>query len=226
MITKEIINEISTNLPEILSLRDKKTKKEDGSFVTEGDLKCQKIILDYISNNFSKLNLEIISEEINEYNFIFDSTKNYLVIDPIDGTENFCSGLKEWGISLSIYLANKHHESAIFLPELNESLKTGDSLDYFESRIVGLSSNLSKIEIDNQEKYEEYRIMGCCVYNMLNVIKGSYKSFSNLKGAYSWDVLAGLNLSLEHGLKVTVDGNNYEGEFLLPNKRYSFSVQR
>ena len=226
MIAKEVIKEVSNNLNEILSLRNKKTQKQDGSFVTEGDIKCQNIILDVVNNKFGDLNLEIVSEEISSKDFSYDSTKNYIVVDPIDGTENFCSGLKEWGISLSTFLKDKHHESVIFLPELNEHLKTGDFLNYFQSRIVGLSSNLSKIEIDHKDQYEEYRIMGCCVYNMLNVIRGSYKSFSNFNGAYSWDVLAGFNLALEHGLKVVVDGKNYEGQFLYPNKRYSFSIRR
>ena len=226
MIAKEVIKEVSNNLNEILSLRNKKTQKQDGSFVTEGDIKCQNIILDVVNNKFGDLNLEVVSEEINSEDFSYDPTKNYIVVDPIDGTENFCSGLKEWGISLSTYLEDKHYESAIFLPELSEYLKTGNFLNHFQSRIVGLSSNLSRNEIDHQDQYEEYRIMGCCVYNMLNVIRGSYKSFSNLKGAYSWDVLAGFNLALEHGLKVVVDGKNYEGQFLYPNKRYSFSIQR
>tara|TARA_B000000460_G_scaffold120686_1_gene84975 strand:- start:2537 stop:3217 length:681 start_codon:yes stop_codon:yes gene_type:complete len=226
MIAKEVIKEVSNNLNEILILRNKKTQKQDGSFVTEGDIKCQNIILDVVNNKFGDLNLEVVSEEINSEDFFYDPTKNYIVVDPIDGTENFCSGLKEWGISLSTYLEDKHYESAIFLPELDEYLETGNFLNHFQSRIVGLSSNLSRIEIDHQDQNEEYRIMGCCVYNMLNVIRGSYKSFSNLNGAYSWDVLAGLNLALEHGLKVIVDGKNYEGQFLYPNKRYSFSIRR
>jgi len=226
MIVEEVIKVVSKNLSEILSLRNKKTMKSDGSFVTEGDVKCQKIILELIEKRFDNLKLEIISEEIESKKFSYDPTKNYLVIDPIDGTENFCSGLKEWGVSLSVYIEDQHFESAILLPELDEYLKTGDNLNYFQSRIAGLSSNLSKVEIKEQDQYEEYRIMGCCVYNMLNVIRGSYKSFSNPNGAYSWDILAGLNLSLEHGLKVVVNGKKYEGQFLLPNKRYNFSIQR
>ena len=226
MILEEVIKVVSQNLSEILSLRNKKTMKPDGSFVTEGDIKCQKVILELIEKKFDNLKLEIISEEIESKKFSYDPKKNYLVIDPIDGTENFCSGLKEWGVSLSVYMEDQHFESAILLPELDEYLKTGDYLSYFQSRIVGLSSNLSKFEIKEQDQYEEYRIMGCCVYNMLNVIRGSYKSFSNPKGAYSWDILAGLNLSLEHGLKVVVNGKKYEGQFLFPNKKYSFSIQR
>ncbi len=226
MIAKEVIKEVTSNLGEILRLRTNKIKKEDGSFVTEGDIKCQEIILNVLDSKFQDLDLKVISEEIDSKDFSYNAAMNYVVLDPIDGTENFCTGLKEWGISLSAYIEDKHRESFIFLPELNESLMTGDTLNYFQSRIIGLSSNLTKIEINEQDQYEEYRIMGCCVYNMLNVIRGSYKSFSNLNGAYSWDILAGFNLALEHGLRVIVDGKGYEGQFLHPNKRYSFSIRR
>ena len=117
MIAKEIIKEVSSHLEEILSLRRKKTQKQDGSFVTEGDIKCQEIILDLLDKKFGDMSLEVISEEIDSEHFSYDPTKNYIVLDPIDGTENFCTGLKEWGISLSTYLEDKHYESVILLPE-------------------------------------------------------------------------------------------------------------
>ena len=69
MIAKEVIKEVSNNLKEILRLRTKKTQKKDGSFVTEGDIKCQDIILDILSSKFGDLNLEIVSEEINSVEF-------------------------------------------------------------------------------------------------------------------------------------------------------------
>lgn len=72
----------------------------------------------------------------------------------------------------------------------------------------------------------EYRIMGCCMYNMYNVIRGSYKQFSHLKGCYSWDILPGLNLALENGLYVCLDGADYYGDFLFPGKRYRFIVKQ
>ena len=50
--------------------------------------------------------------------------------------------------------------------------------------------------------------MGCCAYNMLNVVRGSYKSFSNLNGAYSWDVLAGFNRGATDPNTLTIDSFN------------------
>jgi fructose-1,6-bisphosphatase/inositol monophosphatase family enzyme len=149
-----------------------------------------------------------------------------VVIDPIDGTENFTSGLPEWGISISCYKSGEHIGSLLGAPELGRWLRTGDSVQSFQSRIRGLSSSLSREQIANIDIGHEYRIMGCCVVNMLNVISGSYLSFENQKGARSWDILAGLNLALEHGLEVEVDGNSYTGEFLDWNRKFKFKIRR
>lgn len=71
----------------------------------------------------------------------------------------------------------------------------------------------------------EYCIMGCCMYNMYNVIHGSYCLFQHLKGCYSWDILPGINLALEHGLCVDIEGRSYNGEFLEPGKKFRFIVR-
>jgi fructose-1,6-bisphosphatase/inositol monophosphatase family enzyme len=59
---------------------------------------------------------------------------------------------------------------------------------------------------------------------MLNVVRGAYATFENPKGAKVWDIIAGLNLALEHGHTVTVDGQLYRGELLDPAGRYKFRV--
>lgn len=222
MICEKIQKQIYARLPEILSCRNERTSKKDHSFVTKGDLLCQDIIVNLVRQLPEKF--EIISEEIALDDFVYDSDKNYIVIDPIDGTENFTSGLKEWGISISIYKKGTHAESMIFLPELNVSLKTGDSVSRYASRIHGLSSSLKKEDLQNLASGFEYRITGCCVYNLYNVIVGSFMRFEH-KGAYIWDVLAGFNLAFEHGLTVNVDGKKYGGEFLDPSRKYQFQVQ-
>ena len=149
-----------------------------------------------------------------------------VVLDPIDGTENFTSGLPEWGIGISIYEGNKHKSSFIFIPELKLSLFSGQKIDYFQSRIDGLSSSLSKEGIQAMPISKEYRIMGCSMYNMINVVKGSYNSFTNINGVNSWDILPGVNLALEHNLEVKINEKTYKGEFLQPNQKYSISITR
>lgn len=115
----------------------------------------------------------------------------------------------------------------IALPELGLSLFTGETIDIITgSRICGLSSYMSSGDFERLDGSYEYRIMGCCMYNMYNVIKGSYSKFLHIKGAYSWDILPGINLAIEHGIHVFIEGKPYKGEFLMPGVKYHFVAGR
>ena len=218
------INEvIISNLPTILSLRNTGRLKSDNTFVSDGDLFCQRLIFDYLKENVQ--DYVVFSEESENDISLIDDTKLVITIDPIDGSENFISGLKEWGVGVSIYKGGKHLQSLISLPELNICLCTGDKIERIKnSRICGLSSYMKAEDFAQLDSSFEYRVMGCCMYNMYNVVRGSYKQFAHLKGCFSWDILPGLNLAMENGLVVELDGKLYRGEFLLPDKRYKFKV--
>ncbi|WP_313420152.1 MULTISPECIES: inositol monophosphatase family protein [Sphingobacterium] len=223
-ILSEIIPIIKNNLSEILALRQKKVKKEDDSYVSEGDLLLDRIIYDFINSRFD--NYLLISEETFSGKEVDASAYRYLVVvDPIDGTENFVSGLKEWGVGISIYKNGVHLESLIGLPELDEYILTGDKFMKFNSRIAGLSSSLNKQQLLSLEEGYEYRIIGCCMYNMLQVVKGAYATFENPKGANSWDILPGLNLALENNLEIVINNKKYNGEFLQPTQKYCFKIR-
>ncbi|MDD3531297.1 MAG: inositol monophosphatase [Candidatus Pacebacteria bacterium] len=223
-ISRNIADIIAQNLPEICRLRAMRVMKEDGSYVTEGDVLCERLVADYVRT--MPRDFELISEEMDLSAFTYDPTKSYIVLDPVDGTENFTSGLKEWGVSVSVYVAGAHTESMLLLPELGLQMVTGDEFVRRESRIHGLSSTLDKKYFLTLSDGREYRITGCCVFNMYNVISGSFATFENPKGARVWDILAGLNLALEHDLAVTVDGKPYTGEFLPDlSKKYRFKVE-
>lgn len=215
---------ILSNLQEILKLRNTGRLKSDNSFVSDGDLLCQKLIFDWIGDNVGVPYI-IISEESENDLADIDKVEYIITIDPIDGTENFVFGLKEWGVGVSVYRNGKHYQSMILLPELDICLCTGDRIERIEkSRICGLSSYMTPKDFEVLGKDFEYRIMGCCMYNMYNVIKGSYYQFQHLKGCYSWDILPGLNLAIENGLQVIIDEKTYTGEFLRPGSKYRFKV--
>ena len=215
---------IVSNLPKILSLRNTGRLKPDNTFVSDGDLLCQRLIFDYLKDNVK--DYVVFSEESENNISLIDNNKLIITIDPIDGSENFISGLKEWGVGVSIYKGGKHLQSMISLPELNVYLCTGDKLEKIKnSRICGLSSYMKAADFAQLDGGMEYRIMGCCMYNMYNVIRGSYKQFSHLKGCFSWDILPGLNLAIENGLSIYVDEKEYNGEFLIPGVRYKFVVE-
>lgn len=213
---------IEANLSTICSLRDKKIKKADDSYVSEGDLLCETLVKDYITTNWP--NFYLVSEETpleNTYNI---KQPNIIVLDPIDGTENFVSGLKEWGVAVCVYQDGVHKQSMLALPELACYLITGDTPKRFQSRIAGISSSLTKEDLLKLEPGFEYRIIGCCVYNMYNVVTGAYYSFENPKGAKIWDIIPGLNLAIEQGLKVIVNNKPYHGELLEPDQKYCFKI--
>lgn len=223
-ICNEIVLRIKSKLDLILSLRTNITEKSDGSYVSEGDLLVQKIVYDYC-NEFLPSHF-LISEEFAPFiSKKWCESEDYIVLDPIDGTENFVSGLKEWGVGISIYTKGIHKESCIYLPELNEIAISGMELERYNSRIVGLSSSLTKEDLITIPMGFEYRIIGCSMYNMLNAVKGCYARFENVKGVNCWDILPGLNLALEHGVKAFVDGNPYKGEILFPNKKYKILIE-
>ena len=222
--TKSICKAITEKLTDILALRNDKQQKQDGSFVSKGDLLVQDIVFHYC-----KVELEgytLISEEFAPFNDIeWDPLGSYVVLDPIDGTENFISGLKEWGVGISIYKEGEHKESCIFLPELNELAITGISQPRFQSRIHGLSSSLTKKDLEALPEGFEYRIIGCSMYNMLSAVRGSYERFENVKGVQCWDILPGLNLALENNVAAFVDGEPYRGQILFPTQKYKIVLE-
>lgn len=222
-ICRGIYTLIREHLSEILSLRSTGDLKPDNTFVSKGDLLCEKLIFDYLQTHLT--DYIVISEESEYDNIDFSQAQYVVTIDPIDGTENFVSGLKEWGVGVSIYKDMKHHQSMIALPELDICFCSGDSIEKVKnSRICGLSSYMTPQDFEQLGQGYEYRIMGCCMYNMYNAIKGSYRQFQHLKGCYSWDILPGMNLALEHGCDVVIEGKPYKGEFLVPGVKYRFCV--
>jgi len=222
---KRIRHRVTTELDEILHLRNSRTRKADNSYVTNGDLRVQAICLQEI-NQIGAKNVVVISEENSNRDTEPECDQITFIIDPIDGTENFTSGLPEWGISISCYSGPNHLASMIGCPEYSTWYISGDlPADTYQSRIHGLSSSLTKEEIVHAAGGYEYRVMGCCVYNMINVIRGSFSTFENPKGACSWDILGGLNLALEMGLLVSVNEVKYAGEYLPPDRKYRFKVE-
>lgn len=220
---ESICDLILSNLDPILKTRYEKTLKPDGSSLTTSDIFVEELIYRHTKEWIP--DVIFVGEE--SFDFENFETEGYVVIlDPIDGTENFCSGLKEWGISFGIWKNKKHLGSLLLLPELGLRLLTGDKVEPVQSRIIGFSSSMSDDILARMSELGEYRITGCAVYNIYNVIHGSFAKFINPKGAYVWDIFPGLMLALEHGCNIIVEGEKFVGQFLDTKKRHRFEVSR
>lgn len=215
---------VADSLPEIQARRHDIRWKDDDSPVTEADVFLEQRLAGWLAERLPGLVL------IGEESFAAAETSSardgwVAVLDPIDGTENFCSGLKEWGVSLSLWRGGAHEGSLLMLPELGEHLRTGMAIPRLRSRITGFSSSISPEIVASIGNVGEARILGCAVYNLYNVTRGALARFVNPKGARSWDLLAGLMLAREHGCDILVDGGTYDGSFLEPDRRYRIDVR-
>tara|TARA_B100000963_G_scaffold229202_1_gene199919 strand:+ start:162 stop:797 length:636 start_codon:yes stop_codon:yes gene_type:complete len=208
-------------MEDIKNLKNKTIQKSDNSFVSEGDLLVQKLIGDEIKKKYN--NYFFISEE-NDHKEKWKKYNDFIVLDPIDGTDNFISGMKEWGVGISIFKDKEHTESMIFLPDMNITLKSGDKISKNKSRIIGMSSRYFKKGLKPCDNNFEYRALGCSMINMYYVITGSFKSYVDTNGGFIWDILPGLNLALENNCEVYVEGEKYNGQFLSPDKRYKLEI--
>ena len=212
---------IINSMEDIKNLKNKTIQKSDNSFVSEGDLLVQKLIGDEIKKKYN--NYYFISEE-NDHKEKWKNYNDFIVLDPIDGTDNFISGMKEWGVGISIFKDKEHTESMIFLPDMNITLKSGDKVSKNKSRIIGMSSRYFKKGLKPCDNNFEYRALGCSMINMYYVITGSFKSYVDTNGGFIWDILPGLNLALENNCEVYVEGEKYNGQFLSPDKRYKLEI--
>lgn len=213
---------IEASLPRLQALRYDVTWKPDGSPVTAADTFLEAAIADLLRQRLP--GLTFIGEESWRPQEAWD-TEWVAVLDPIDGTENFCSGLKEWGASLSIWRAGEHAGSMLMMPELGECMMSGDIPRVPRSRIVGFSSSYNEAIGRGLAESAEGRIMGCAVYNLFNVIRGAFARFVNPKGAYSWDLLAGVALAQEAGCEILVNEQVYDGSFLQPDRRHRVDIR-
>jgi myo-inositol-1(or 4)-monophosphatase len=214
---------VLTNMERIQASRYDITIKPDGSPVTASDVLIEDLIHHYLSARVP--DITFAGEETFSAQTDIRSAGYYAILDPIDGTENFCSGLKEWGVSFTLWHGPNHLGSLLFLPELNEHLMTGDRLIPFRSRIRGFSSSMCNEILQGMAETRESRLMGCAVYNLYNVVRGTFARFTNPRGAYAWDLLPGLMLAREHNCDIEVEGKPYHGEFLKPGRKYRVDIR-
>ena len=178
------------------------SKKGPKDFVTNSDLKTEKIIIEELKK--AKPNYSIISEEngieINK------DIKNTWIIDPIDGTVNFLHGVPHFAISIALKSSNEIVSGLIFDPIKNEMFYAEkDNGAFFNNHRIRVSkkSELNNCLFVTGEKVTNnidliYRKSGCASLDMAYVASGRYDGYfqNNLN---LWDIAAGIVLVKEAG---------------------------
>jgi myo-inositol-1(or 4)-monophosphatase len=203
--------------------------KEKGSYVSNWDLNIQS----YVSKNANLKfpDFQLISEESS---FKLNSLGNYIVLDPIDGTENFVSGIPIWGVGVAFFVNSKLKAAAVFFPEIgmykySKLLKVGEPFfkefrkTSHKSRIIGFSSNSNWTTALDSFGLEN-RVLGCALFNLTLAVNGSIDFIGSDAGSMLWDIAPGLLFALENNQTVFVNEREYFGEFLDPTQRHTFRI--
>ena len=178
------------------------SKKGPNDFVTNSDLKTEKIIIEELKK--AKPNYSVISEENGIENN--KDIKNTWIIDPIDGTINFLHGVPHFAISIALKSNNEIVSGLIFDPIKNEMFYAEkDNGAFFNNHRIRVSkkSELNNCLFVTGETVTNnidlvYRKSGCASLDMAYVASGRYDGYfqNNLN---LWDIAAGIVLVKEAG---------------------------
>ena len=206
------------------------SKKGPSDFVTNSDLKAEKIIIEELKK--ARPNYSIISEENGiEKN---KDRNNTWIIDPIDGTINFLHGIPHFAISIALKSNDEIVSGLIFDPIKDEM--------FFAEKEKGAFFNNHKIRVSKKNELNSclfvtggkiskepdllYRKSGCAALDMAYVAAGRYDGYfqHNLN---LWDIAAGiilikeaggiineLNLSINKNIKIIASSANINSKLM------------
>jgi len=197
--------------------------KGPSDFVTNADLKAEKIIVEELAK--AKRDYSIISEE--SENEISNDKNNTWIIDPIDGTTNFLHGVPHFAISIALKSNNEIVSGLIYDPIKDEM--------FYAEKNNGAYLNNQRIRVSNKKKIDNclfatggnnieqikfkknatLRRTGSAALDMAYVAAGKFDGYfqKNLK---IWDIASGIILIKEAGGIINdIDVNKYEIEKVL-----------
>jgi myo-inositol-1(or 4)-monophosphatase len=178
------------------------SKKGPTDFVTNADLKAEKIIIDELKK--ARPNYSIISEE----NGIEENKdkNNTWIIDPIDGTINFLHGIPHFAISIALKSNDEIVTGLIFDPIKDEMFYAEKNKGvFFNNRRIKVSK---KNEINdclfatggnlNKQLEIQYRKSGSAALDMAYVAAGRFDGYFQ-NDLNLWDIAAGVIIVKEAG---------------------------
>ena len=192
--------------------------KNLGDFVTNADLKSEKILLETLKYYYPECTY--ITEESGK----IEGNDETIVIDPIDGTTNFIHGIPIIGIVVSKIVKDEVVDGVIYNPISNEfywaskgkgawcnnkRLRVSKRNNLKECLIgtgIPIASRTYKNylnEIDNMSKNSSgVRRMGSAAIDLAYVASGKLDAFWE-KNLNLWDISSGCLLVIEAGGKIT-----------------------
>ena len=190
------------------------SKKGPSDFVTNSDLKTEKIIIEELTKG--RPDYSIISEENGVKNN--KDNKNTWIIDPIDGTINFLHGIPHFATSIALKHNDEIISGLIFDPIKDEM--------FYAEKDNGAFLNNKRIRVSKKNNIKEclfatsglidkkmeftYRKSGSAALDMAYIACGRYDGYFQ-KNLHLWDIAAGLILVKEAGgMTNKIDLDNHD----------------
>ena len=178
------------------------SKKGPKDFVTNSDLKTEKIIIDELKK--AKPNYSILSEEKGIENN--KDKNNTWIIDPIDGTINYLHGVPHFAISIALKSYDQIIAGLIYDPIKDEMFYAEKNNGaYFNNQRMKVSKkNIIQdclFATGNKIDYNQelpVRKSGCAALDMAYVASGRYDGYFQ-KNLNLWDIAAGIIIVKEAG---------------------------
>ena len=201
--------------------------KEDGSPVSNGDLRCNELI----TNKILELtpSIPVVSEETIDLK-VKNKEKIFWLIDPIDGTKEYIAGKDEYTLNAaliinkvpSIGLVGVPKKKKLFysygvgdsyLIENNKKIKNDCSKKTSKGKIVALSSS-SKPSEEIMKELKKYNVSSvvkmASSYKFCVIANGEYEIYAAKERANEWDYAAGHAVAEHAGAIIkTLDGKPF-----------------
>lgn len=142
-------------------------KKSDGTPVTNGDLKVDEILQNYLKKITPKI--EIVSEETIK-NTKIKKRKTFWLIDPIDGTSSYMNGGSEYTINVGLIINQKPVAGVIYAPKKKRMFYA-----YGKKKAYEIYNKSKKKKLDCSKKLDREKIALTNSTSPSNVIKNLLK---------------------------------------------------
>jgi myo-inositol-1(or 4)-monophosphatase len=188
------------------------TKTNKNDFVSDADRETQCAVVDHIRSVYP--DEPIVAEENNRLDSIPDTGASW-VIDPIDGTANYVSGIPLWTTTVAAVENGELRGAASILPGLDESYTADQECTYLNGRSVTVSDRIdtetflvgvlgsgsvtdrteyASLTSDVVTQFGDLRRFGCTTAALAFVASGHLDAAITPTPKHPWDLLAGVHL--------------------------------
>ena len=207
---------------------DVETKDGKTDVVTQADRDAQDAVVDVIRERFDAD--AVVGEEHDELKRVPEAGPAW-VIDPIDGTNNYVSGMRSWATSVAAVVDGEPVAAATIAPALDDAYVVGPEGARRNGDEVAVAAEADPERLaaaptiwwdfDRRaeyaaacraavERFGDVRRFGCAQLALAHVAEGAIGgAFTNVR-ANPWDTIAGVLLVREAGGRVTdLDGERW-----------------